>query len=336
MVEFVVEKVLITGGSGFIGSMLTDVALTRGCVLRNLDIRPPEQETHGPFWRKADVRDAALVEREVLDFQPDRVIHLASDIDVSNTKALSEFKSTVGGTSNLLIAVKKLPLLKKFVHISTQFVVKPGIEPENERFLLPYTSYGEAKAEAEKLIWRAKLNVPWLILRPTIIWGPHHPSFAQQIFKHIARRHYLHPVADQPITRAFGYVANTAEQIMDFAMIDPALTSDHVYYLGDGSIDYDVWADAFSVGLTGKPARRIPVRMLRLLGGVGDLAKRVGLPAPIDSGRAFRMSTSSQIDLSSTHSLVGPPKVPFETGVSETLAWLESIRHEGAARIAKV
>ena len=318
------ERILITGGSGFIGSALANVVLSRGLALCNLDIRPPRETEQGRFWRRADVRDATLVEREALDFLPDRVIHLASDVDV-NIKTLSECKSTIVGAANVLQAIRRLPALKKFVHISTQFVVKPGVEVENERFLEPYTVYGQAKAEAEKRIWRAELAVPWVILRPAIIWGPHHPSFALQIFRHIARRHYLHPVDRQPIKRAFGYVANTAEQIMDFAMIDPALTSAHVYYLGDDSIDYDLWADAFSLGMTGKPARRIPVSMLRLLGKGGDLAKKIGLPSPIDSGRAFRMSTSSKIDLSATHAVVGRPRVSFETGVAETLAWLRSI-----------
>jgi nucleoside-diphosphate-sugar epimerase len=324
MVNALTERVLITGGSGFIGSALANVALRRGFDLCNLDVRPPREETHGRFWRKIDVRDAVSLEKAAVDFRPRRVIHLASDIDV-NIKTLSACTSTINGTENVLNAVRRLPSLRKAIFVSTQFVVRPGVEVDNERFLEPYTIYGHAKAEAENRIWGAELAVPWLILRPTIIWGPHHPSFAREIFRHIARRRYLHPVDRRPITRAFGYVTNTAEQMMEFAMIDPSLTNAHVYYLGDGSIDYDQWADAFSIGLTGRPARRIPAVMLRLLGKAGDLAKKLGVPSPIDSGRAFRMSTSSKIDLRATHDLVGSPRVSFEAGVAETLAWLSAM-----------
>lgn len=315
------EKILLTGGSGFIGSEVLRIARERGFDVLNLDFKPPRVEAHKPFWRQGDVRDAAQVEQIALQYQPDIIMHLASDIDVSITQ-LEEFKTTIDGTANMLAAAAKLPGLKRFVHVSTQFTVKPGIKPRDERHLDPYTVYGEAKAQGERLVWQAKLPVPWYILRPTIIWGPHHPSFADQIFRHIARRNYLHPVGSAPILRAYGYVTNTAEQMMAFATIDPARVPGRVYYLGDESLDYDRWADAFSIGLTGKPAKRIPVWLLNLLGKGGDAFRALGLPAPIDSGRAFRMSTASQIDLAPTHQVTGQPSVGFEQGVKETLAWL--------------
>lgn len=318
-------RILLTGGSGFIGSEVVEIALERGFAVCNLDIGPPRTAEHKALWREVDVRDAAAMERELLEFQPDRVLHLASDIDIS-IQTLSQFKTTIDGTANVLAAIKKLPTLKRFIHTSTQFVVKPGVEPESERFVEPYTVYGEAKAEAEKLVWHANLRVPWFILRPTIVWGPHHPSFAQQIFRYIANGRYLHPVGREPITRAFGYVTNVADQMMGFATIDRSMTSRHVYYLGDDSIDYDIWADAFALGLTGRRAKRIPVGLLRLLGHAGDLAKAVGLNSPIDSGRAFRMSTPSKINLRPTHVLVGTPKVSFDTGVAETLKWLNALQ----------
>lgn len=318
------EKILLTGGSGFIGANVVDRALARGFTVRNLDFRPPRKAEHRALWQEMDVRDRAKLVDAIVSFAPDRVLHLASDIDV-NIRTLGEFQTTIGGTSNVLEAVKQLPDLKRFIHTSTQFVVRPGVEPKDERFLDPYTVYGEAKAETEKLVWAADLQVPWFILRPTIIWGPHHPSFAQQIFRHMKSRRYLHPVGRAPINRAFGYVGNVADQMFAFAMLDAGATDRHVFYLGDDSIDYDLWADAFSVGLTGKPARRIPVSLLKLMGTVGDGVKALGLRSPIDSGRAFRMSTASRIDLKPTHDVVGPPQTSFDAGVKETLAWLKSL-----------
>jgi nucleoside-diphosphate-sugar epimerase len=318
------EKWLLTGASGFIGTNVAELCLQHGHSFLNLDIKPPRIESHKPFWRNVDVRSGDDVMRCAQEFNPDRIVHLASDPDV-NIKTIQEFTTTIDGTRNLAAVANAVPDLKRFVHISTQFVVKPGVEPESERFLQPYTMYGEAKALSEGIVWKTNLAQPWFIIRPTIIWGPYHPTFAQQIFRHIRNRTYLYPKGREPIVRAFGYVRNTAEQIYSLAELPTDATNKRVFYVGDASINYDIWADAFSVGLTGRPAHRIPVWALSAMGWAGDKLKKIGLPSPIDSGRAFRMSTSSKIDLSATHSLVGMPKVSFEEGVEETLQWLKPL-----------
>lgn len=323
------SKIVITGGSGFIGSAVVQMALKRGFEIRNLDLKPPALREHNELWRSVDVREEASVAREVQSFQPDLVLHLASDIDV-NLIQLEQYRTTIEGTRNVVTAAANLKSLKRFVHVSTQFVVTPGVVPKSETDFKPYTLYGEAKASSEKIVRNSAIS-DFVILRPTIIWGPNHPSFADQIWHYIAQRKYLHPMGSEAITRCYGYVTNTADQIMTIACA--ALSSDapRVYYLGDGTIDYDVWADAFSFGLTGKPARRIPVKLLSVLSTVGELAKWFGLSAPIDRGRFFRMTTSSDINLEPTFNVVGQPKVPFEQGVAETLAWLSNLRNDRAS-----
>lgn len=314
-------KILITGGSGFIGSQVIELAVARGASILSVDLKPPRAPSHAPFWKSIDIRDKQALEQAAHDFQPTHILHLASDIDISITK-LEDFKTITVGTANILEVVRSLPALTCFLHTSTQFVVKPGVEPISDRDLDPYTVYGEAKALSEKQVWAADLKVPWVIVRPTIIWGPNHPSFAENIFRHIGSRSYLHPAAARPIIRAFGYVDNTAAQLLSIALLERDERLQRVYYLGDAAIDYDQWADAFSVALTGKPARRIPLSLLRALGLAGDALKLIGLPSPIDSGRAFRMSTSSAIDLGPTVDLVGAPSVSFEQGVERTVEWV--------------
>lgn len=314
-------RVFLTGGSGFIGGEVVEILRTKGFGIANYDLAPPHLPGQEPYWIKGDVRDSCKLDQEIAAFDPHYILHLASDTDVS-VEAVEAFTTTLDGTANVIAALSRAPKLRRFIHVSTQFVVKPGVQPLEERYLEPYTAYGQAKAETERMLWRANPPAPWLILRPTIIWGPHHPSFAEAIFKHIASRNYLHPVAAEPITRAFGFVRNVAQQMVYFLEMPANASNRHVYYLGDATIDYDIWADSFSQALTGKRARRIPKWLLALMGRAGDLAKRLGIPSPIDSGRAFRMSTSSAIDLTPTHALAGLPQVGFDDGVAETVAWL--------------
>lgn len=315
-------RIFLTGGSGFIGGEIARLALADGHVIGNIDLVEPDIVAQRPCWVRGDIRDLAALKQAMGDFRPDCVIHLASDTDVQITR-LEEFTTTIDGTRNVVEAVKHTPGITRLIHISTQFTVKPGVAPPDEEYLEPYTVYGEAKAETERIVRGAGLDIDWLMIRPTIIWGPRHPSFRENIFKHIAARSYLHPTEGKPIMRAFGYVTNTADQILKLALAGNNILSRKVYYVGDATIDYDQWADAFSLGLTGKKARRIPTALLKLMGKVGDLARKLGLPAPIDSGRAFRMSTSSAIDLSPTLAVTGPLPVPFGQGVEATLEWLE-------------
>jgi len=317
-------RLLITGGSGFIGTEVVRQALAHGLDVVSIDIQPPSDPSHHSLWREGDVRDAAFVAGVVHEVRPQFVAHLASDIR-TDLPSLAAYETTLQGTRNVLDAVAAQPSVEKFTHVSTQFVVKPGNPVADERYYFPYTLYGAAKAESEKYVWQTQLGCDWIIVRPTIIWGPHHPTAAGEIFRHISKRTYLQPYGRQPILRAAGYVVNTASQLLALAT---GLSNDskrRVYYLGDGILKYDDWVDAFSKGLTGKRARRIPAPLLKFMGKAGDIAKMVGIPSPIDSGRAFRMSTSSEIDLSPVLELLGPPPIDFQTGVNVTLSWLKGL-----------
>lgn len=328
------RRLLITGGSGFIGAQSVQAALACGFSVRSLDLAPPVIAGHETLFQRVDVRDREAVCRAVEAFSPTHILHLASDIDITISR-LEDFVTTIGGTANIIEAARRLPTLKRVIHVSTQFVCKPGKQPKSETDYDPYTLYGVAKAESERLFQASGL--PFLITRPTIIWGPRHPSFAQHIWRYIANGAYLHPVGLNPIMRCYGYVDNVAAQ--SIALLDGDPGARRVFYLGDDTIDYDMWADAFAVPLTGRRARRIPMPLLAVVAAGGSALQSVGMHSPIDLGRYHRMTTSSAIDLSPTFAIVGQPKVDFDTGVRETLKWLvetvpETYRMVGPAAAA--
>lgn len=316
------ERIVVTGGSGFIGSELISILLAAGHDIINLDFKPPRVAAHVPLHRPCDVRDRDAVMRLITEHQPTVIFHLASDIDV-NLKTLSEYKTTIDGTRNVLSAAEALPGLRRLIHTSTQFVVRPGIVPRSETELVPYTIYGEAKAETERLV-RASALKDWVIVRPAIIWGPNHPSFRDAIWKYIKNGKYLHPASRKGIFRTYGFVRNTASQMAGFLSADLSTTPKRVFYLGDAVINQDIWADAFATRLTGRKARRIPQGLLMALGIAGEGLKRLGLRAPIDWGRYFRMTSQMPVDLESTIAIVGRPPISFDDAVKETVLWLRT------------
>ena len=106
--------------------------------------------------------------------------------------------------------------------------------------------------------------------------------------------------------------------------------------VSDGPINQDLWIDGFACALTGKPARRVPMRFLWVLGSVGEVLRLTGLRFPMDMARYFRMTTSAAPDMEPTFEIVGQPKVPLAQGIKETVAWLEQARPDffGAQRPA--
>lgn len=313
-------KILFTGGSGFIGTQAVTIAAASGYDILNLDIAPPNDPAHRPYWRELDIRHRDALIAAVAAFAPDYVLHLASDTDVA-VEELAAFTTTIQGTRNVIDAAEAVPTLKRMVHVSTQYAITPGSVPAGERTLEPYTVYGEAKAETERMMWASRLP-SWLIARPAIIWGPGHTSFPDLIWRYIAQRSYLHPATRPPIMRTYGYVKNTAWQMMRMVELDTAGVSARMFYLGDAVTSYDEWADAFSRAFTGKRARRIPVQALWLLAMAGEAARLARVRFPMNKGRYFRMTTPAPLPIEATHAALGAPPISFEQGLDETTAWL--------------
>src|SRR5687767_7057398 len=51
------KRVLLTGGSGFIGTNLVDLLIECGADVVSADTTPPPRHAHGRLWRRCDVRD---------------------------------------------------------------------------------------------------------------------------------------------------------------------------------------------------------------------------------------------------------------------------------------
>jgi len=314
-------KVLVTGGSGFIGSNVVDVLLESGDRVLNYDIKAPRVDRHREFWFEGDILNPARLDECFASFAPDAVIHLAAKADIFANE-WSGYASIHEGTRNLCDAIDRYGNLGTLVNVSTQLVIGPEHRPSSMLDYQPYTMYGEAKAYAEKLLLQWRTPTHWVTLRPATIWGPYHPSFADTIWKYIRQRVYLQPDVREPVMRSYGYVRNTAEQVVALMRCDCSQTDRQVFYAADAVLDSAIWVDAFGEALTGKRSRRIKLPILRTMGWVGDMAMKCGIRLPIDSGRVLRMTHNYAVPLEPTLALIGAPRIPLEAGVAETVAWL--------------
>jgi nucleoside-diphosphate-sugar epimerase len=168
-------KVLVTGGTGFLGRRIVERLVARGDEVRILARGVTGTGLPaGAESRRGDVEDAAEVAEALRGCEV--VFHTAAM--VGDWGPLAEFRRTnVEGTRNVLEACR-LHGVRRLVHTSTPSVVFDGRDMEGVDESVPYArtfeaAYPETKAEAERLVLAA--NGPALAttaLRPHLVWGP--------------------------------------------------------------------------------------------------------------------------------------------------------------------
>ncbi len=101
------KKILITGGSGFLGSHVADAFSDSGYLVTIFDKKESSWRRKNQKFIKGDILDEKKVGEVIKNF--DAVLHFAgaSDIDEANKDPLNTIKSNIIGTSNILEACSK-------------------------------------------------------------------------------------------------------------------------------------------------------------------------------------------------------------------------------------
>ena len=147
------KSVLITGGSGYLGSHLCCLFKDKGWTVVIYDLKSPAHKYFDQFCH-GDIRDRVDVENAMSLYKYDAVVHCASRIEVGESmKNPTEFwEVNVGGTAVLLNAMKKAKI-KKLLFSSTAAVYKPSKKKLAEDDTLESSSvYGNTKLACEKMI----------------------------------------------------------------------------------------------------------------------------------------------------------------------------------------
>jgi dTDP-4-dehydrorhamnose reductase len=150
------QRLLITGGCGYLGQELLRRAPARGWDVRATWFsRPPAGRAE---WVQADVRDAGAVARAAMDVQA--VIHTAY------RQGEGEWETNADGSAVVAAATRSARL----VHLSTDLVFDGarGHYREDDP-LAPVSSYGRSKAEAERRV--AELHPRAVLARTSLIYG---------------------------------------------------------------------------------------------------------------------------------------------------------------------
>ncbi len=185
------DRMLITGGCGFIGSHFTDfqmgyvdmevIVVDKLTYASNIDYLP-----EGAKLIKKDIND--LTYDDIGEIQYCVNFAAESHVDNSIDDGSPFVKTNVNGTFNLLELCRQMKNFKKFVQISTDEVYGDVREPSIETDVLkPSSYYSATKAAADQIVLAAgkTYELPYLITRSCNNYGDrqHEEKFLPKLFK---------------------------------------------------------------------------------------------------------------------------------------------------------
>ena len=311
-------RVLVTGGSGFIGTNLIEALATHANVL-NLDVAPPRAAHQARHWHETDICDRRRLHDEVAAFRPDIVFHAAARTDLAG-KRIEDYASNIAGTDSLLDALAATGFSGSAVFFSSMLTSRPGMTTLRLGEGYPDTRYGESKLRMEEHVRAAGPGYRHYVVRPTSIWGPWFGTPYRDFFRMVLGRRYFNP-GPRTATKTFGFVSNTVYQVL--TLVASRAFDATPIYLGDATpVSVAAWANEIAQ-LAGVPAPpTLPEAVASLAARIGDLAERAGIRTPLTSRRLINMRRDNIVELSPIMALAPSPPFTRAEGIRMTLEWM--------------
>lgn len=204
------ERILITGGSGFIARYF--VARLQHAEVILFDLRSPDYSSHAT-WIEGDVRNLEALRKAARGATC--IVHLAAmhhDFGIADE---AYFDTNVGGARNLVECLNEFGI-KKFINLSSVAVYgdlgNPG--PTNEAMQpVPTNAYGKSKLEAEQIFRKWAEGSPsnrLIQIRSTVVFGPHNLANVLNLIKAIDQGLYFHSGKGANI-KSLAYVENLCD-----------------------------------------------------------------------------------------------------------------------------
>jgi UDP-glucose 4-epimerase len=227
------QKILITGGAGYIGSHVVKMLGEQGhdlLVYDNLSGGNREAVLYGGFVL-GDLADAVLLKKTIADFKPQAVMHFAASIIVSESvrDPLKYYRNNTGNALNLIEACVAGDV-PHFVFSSTAAVygIPSRATVDESSSLNPINPYGASKVMVEQMlrdVALARQNFKYVSLRYFNVAGAAKDGSIGQLYKestHIITRALKAAKGEFPRLQIFGndYTTPDGTCIRDYIHVD--------------------------------------------------------------------------------------------------------------------
>jgi len=287
-------KVLVTGGTGFIGRNLVSRLVNDGHKTSCLVRKSSDSESlmkHGVELCIGDITTEFILP------DCDAVVHLAGNLGSAGVN--------LTGTKNLL----KKCSGQKFIYLSSAGVLGPVINADERAPLNPTNDYEKSKADAEKLVQQYDNHV---VLRPEFVYGPH-DMHVLQLFKAINDHRFfvlgrgaslLHPTYVDDIVECIVRSLDVKNETFNIA--------------GDRAVPVNELRDLIAAQLRVRPSRfRIPMVVAKTF---VRLSPYMSNPVLTQSRLDF-FTKSRSFDTRKAQRMLCYKPVKLENGLWHTIDW---------------
>lgn len=285
----------IVGGAGFIGRRLTAELLTKGYVVRIVDVVAPIAPLRPEVeYREADVRDFDGLAQAI---EGSRVVYNLAAIHRDDVRPASlYYEVNVGGASNVTRACRIMRINKLIFSSSVAVYGTGGTDISEEQPPTPSNEYGRSKllAEQEHRDWQSEApqDRTLVIVRPSVVFGEHNRGNVYRLLKQIVDRRFV-MVGNGETRKSMAYVDNLSSFLVHVNTLGPGV---HLYNYADKPDLSMNELVAIALHELGRPSTmlRVPY-IVGLLGGLACdfLAYTTRRNLPVSATRVRKFCTTT-------------------------------------------
>jgi CDP-glucose 4,6-dehydratase len=309
------RRVLVTGGTGFAGSWLVGRLLDLGasvvCVVRDWVPQSPlfEPDRRGAVAiASGDVRDQALLERVLGDYEIEVVFHLAAQtvVPVANRNPVETFDTNVRGTATVLEACRRSPRVLAIVAASSDkaYGAQPDLPYREETPLRPVHPYDVSKACSDLIArsYAATYGLPVAVTRAGNFFGGGDLNWSRLVPGTIRATVRSLP----PVIRSDG------TPMRDYLYVEDAVEA--YVLLAEAIVDGRLHGEAVNISY------ERPLSVRQVVDAI--LAEAEVELEPVIEGAATHEIQDQYLDATVARESLGwSPVHDFEAGLRRTIAW---------------